>query len=169
MNDKPSPFYDNLTDPRARDRAFLHAREVYAGIKDDRRAAMQGHIGYGKWLIGSLLTLHAGTIYVLMNLRATIDPSDNAALVTAASLNVFGIASIIVAGFCAWLNFQISEQRFIRWQNPAMLYRRDHWPTDPETKYDPINATLYLAAAAGVMSWLTLIMAAAEIFAALRN
>lgn len=169
MNEKPSPFYEDLPDPRARDRAFLHAREVYVGIKEDRQAAMQGHIGYGKWLIGSLLALHAGSIYVLMNLRPHLDPSEHSALVTAASLNVFGIASIILAGFCAWLNFQITEQRFLKWQNPAMLYRGDHWPTYSDTKYDPINATLYLAAASGIMSWVSLIMAAAEMFAAMRS
>lgn len=169
MKETPSPFYEDLPDPRARERAFLHAREVYVEIKENRQAAMQGHIGYGKWLIGSLLALHAGSIYVLMNLRTVLDPGEHGALVSAASLNVFGIASIIVAGFCAWLNFQIAEQRYIAWLNPAMLYRSDHWPTDPETKYDPISATLYLAAAAGFLSWLSLIMAAAEIFAAMRG
>lgn len=168
MSNIPSPFIHDWPDPRDRERYELHAREVYVGLKENRRIAFEGHVGYGKWLIGALLALHAGSIYALMNLRSAIDVEDHGALITTASFNVFGIASILAAGFCAWLNFQIAEQRYMKWANPAMLYRNDRWPKDDNSQLDPINATLFLAAGCGIFSWVALIMGASELFAALR-
>ena len=76
---------------------------------------------------------------------------------------------IILAGCMAWLNFQFAERLYDRWSKPEMLYRRDKWPgmDDPESKVDPINATLFLAASFGGLSIWTFIASAAEVFKAL--
>jgi hypothetical protein len=121
---------------------------------------------YGKWLIASMLAIHGGSIYAISNLRDHIDAKAAGDLVSAATLNIAGIVSIMLAGFLAWLNFQFAEHLYARWSDPASLYRTD--ATNPELRFDPITPTLYRAAAAGVLSWVLFIGSAVDVVKALR-
>lgn len=169
MNDDPnqSVWVHNWTDAGYRERYVFHARENYQESKQLRLAAQAGHMDYGKWLIASMLAVHGGTIYAISNLRDHVDPTIAGALISAAALNVAGIASIMVAGFMAWLNFQCAEMTYFRRTNPAKLYRTDI-KEEPQ-RLDPVSATLYGAAVSGIVSWLLFIGSAAEVFRALRS
>lgn len=158
-----TPFVDQWNDSLERERYLLHAREVYQEMKDMRADSRRYHVEYGKWLIASLLTLHGGAIYVLSTLGANGNGLRVQALMSAASWNIWGIVSILLAGCMAWINFQFAERMYDRWSNPAMLYREDRWPGNEENRFDPINATLYFAALFGAGSIWCFIVSAIEI------
>ena len=131
-------------------------------MKDLRADSRRYHVEYGKWLIASLLALHGGSIYVISTLADKGQPFAAKALIEPATWNMAGIVSILLAGCMAWLNFQIAEVHYDRWSDPAMLYRQDKWPGLKESKYDPVTATLLLAAAAGLMSIWCFIVSASQ-------
>lgn len=144
-------FVDGSSDEVERQRYASHAREVYENLNALRAAAYQGHVDYGKWLIASLLAVHGGAIYAINAVRSAVRPDQLLGLIDAAAWNLAGVVFILVAGFAAWLNFQCAQHIYDRWSNPAMLYRTDMWPKDVD-RFDPVNATLYLAAAFGLLS-----------------
>lgn len=131
---------------------------------EERKSAFQGHIDYGKWLIASMLAIHGGSIYTLMNLRTLVLETQKPALIWAAMSSVAGIALIMVAGFFAWLNFQLASDKIGQWIDPRMLYDEESWPQADAPTLDPIMVTLYLAGATGVASWLCFIGAASITF-----
>lgn len=142
----------------------LHARMTYERLLADRHRSFQGHSEYGKWLIASMLAVHGGGIYTLMSLRQIFPPERGHDLIFAAMFNVAGIVLIMLAGFLAWLNFQIAEMQIGRWINPAMLYDTEQWPKEDGQSDRWVNFTLYAAAATGIGSWLCFIGAAAMVF-----
>jgi hypothetical protein len=168
MNDDPnrSVWVHDWTDAAHRERYTFHAREIYESNKRLRMAAQAGHVDYGKWLIASMLAIHSGSIYAISNLRDHIGAKGAGDLVSAATLNVAGIAFIMVAGFLAWLNFQFAEKVYAKWSNPAILYRTGR--ANEELRFDPITPTLYGAAAGGILSWLFFIGSAVDVVQALR-
>lgn len=151
-NWQQTPFVDDWSDKAEQERYRQHAREVYERMKDLRSDSRRYHVEYGKWLIASLLALHGGTIYIISTLADKQHVFAARALIEPATWNMAGIVFILIAGCMAWLNFQFAEQLYDRWSNPAMLYRRDNWPGEEDDRFDPVNATLLAAAAAGVLS-----------------
>ena len=151
-NWQQTPFVDDWTNKAEQERYRQHAREVYERMKDLRADSRRYHVEYGKWLIASLLALHGGSIYVISTLAEKGEAFAAAGLIELATWNMAGIVSILVAGCMAWLNFQFAEIHYDHWSDPSMLYRQDKWPGSTESKYDPMTATLFLAAAAGVIS-----------------
>jgi hypothetical protein len=162
-----TPFADNWSDPAERERYRQHAREVYDKMKDLRSDSRRYHVDYGKWLIASLLALHGGAIFVISSLAKGDKPIGPGLLIGPAMWNLAGIVFILFAGCMAWLNFQLAERLYDRWSDPAMLYRRDMWPGHTEDRYDGLNATLWLAASAGVLSIWSFVASAAELRLAL--
>lgn len=146
----------------------LHHREIYDQYIIYRAASRAGHVEYGKWLIASLLAVHGGAIYAISTLRSSVKPAQIEGLISGASWNLAGIVLVLLAAFCAWLNFQFSEWLYGEWADPAMLYRSDHFPK-PDEKYDPINATLFLAALFGILSLFAFISSAVDVMQALRS
>ena len=74
----------------------------------------------------------------------------------------------LLAAFFAWLNFQAAESIYDSWANPAMLYRSDYFPKQEYRKTDPITATLYLAAAFGLLSGFAFAASASTVIHSLR-
>lgn len=159
-NWQTTPFADQWDDPAEQERYRQHAREAYDKMKDLRSDSRKYHVEYGKWLIASLLALHGGSIYILSTLADKGKTFTAQALIEPATWNMAGIVFILIAGCMAWLNFQFAEQHYDHWSDPAMLYRQDKWPGATESRFDPINATLFLAAASGVLSIWSLIVSA---------
>lgn len=166
-NPLPSAFVDGWPDEAAKQRYILHAKEVYESNKALRTASYQGHVDYGKWLIASLLAVHGGAIYAINSVRMSVRPDQLGGLIDAAAWNLAGVFCILFAGFAAWLNFQFAQHVYDRWTDPAMLYRTDKWPDD-NGRFDPINATLFLAAAFGMLSALSFINSALIVVKTLR-
>lgn len=167
MNDPTSPFYHEWPNPNDRERYALHAREAYLQIKEDRRAAFEGHVGYGKWLIASVLAVHFAAIYCIVTIAPQTQGEVRVQLISSVAFNVFGIVAILLAGFFAWMNFQFAERLHADWSNPAMLYRNDQWPTYQPAMATRINATVLIAAGCGIASVIVFIMGAAEAMNAL--
>lgn len=150
-------------DEKGRERYEILAREVYFKMKDLRADSRRYHVEYGKWLIASMLAVHLGALFLLSSLVG--QPGvDNVQLVDAVVWHVGGIAFIISAGFCAWLNFQCAEIIFDRWSDPTMLIDAEVWPgaDEPIRKLDPVGATLFLAAAFGAISLWCFLAGASE-------
>jgi len=168
-SDRPNSqnFVHGWANEASKDRYLLHAREVYDHLKISRAAAYQGHIDYGKWLIASLLAVHGGAIYAINSIRSAVRPDQIAGLINGAAWNLAGVMFILLSGFCAWLNFQFSERIYDKWTNPAMLYRTDMWPRDNE-KFDPVGATLFSAAAFGLMSGFSFLASAIGVIQTLK-
>lgn len=130
-------------------------------------SAQRAHLEYGKWIVASLLAIHGGSLYALSSLRHDMPAGfDASGLVTAGVLFVTGIGFVMLTALMGWLNFQCAEVTYYRFANPAMVYRTD--VKFPEQRRDPVAATLYGAAAAGIISQMCFIMGAAEIFKTLR-
>ena len=166
MEDPNSKFFDEWPDQRLRARRELHAREVYDLMKDMRVRSLQAHVEYGKWLIASMLAIHGGSIYVLNSLKSGASAELLRALEIAAMLNIAGIAAIMLAGFLAWLNFQIAANSYDTAANPEMLYFEDAWPDFSKVGIW-INLTLYGCGVVGILSWICFIGAAIVLFRAL--
>lgn len=152
MSDNPnqvSPYYDDLKDANERERQKLHAREAYDRIERMRVEAYSGHVGYGKWLIASLLAVHGGAIFAISGLKNSVQPHQLNGLINGAAWNLAGVFLTLLAGFLAWLNFQLAYSIYEEWADPEMLYRRDKYPQELSRAWK-INATLYGAAIAGI-------------------
>lgn len=162
-----SPFFHAWEDRDEAARFQLHARELYEQYKAYQTASRAGHIEYGKWLIASLLAVHGGAIYAISTLRTSVTRAQIDGLITGAAWNLGGIFLILLAGFCAWLNFQAAEAVYDRWTDPSMLYRSDRFPQQDQ-KTDPISATLFLAACFGLMSAFAFLASATTIVQTLR-
>lgn len=168
MTDKPtSPFISDWT-PEERERYQFRAREYYKLFNEMRLEAQRNHVEYGKWLIATMVAIHGGAIYAINavnNARPQLEETAQSLLLHAAGWHVVGIVCIMFAGFMAWLNFQCAEALYDDWANPEMTYRSDRWPKAP--KRDPITATLFLAAAFGMLSAWAFIAGAVNAFRAL--
>jgi len=162
-----SVFVDGWSDEATRQRYVSHAKESYENFKALRAAAYQGHVDYGKWLIASLLAVHGGAIYAINAVRPAVRPDQLLGLIEAAAWNLAGVVFILIAGFAAWLNFQCAQNIYDRWSDPAMLYRTDKWPKDVD-RFDPVNATLYLAAGFGLLSALSFVNSAVGVIHTLK-
>ncbi|WP_430251270.1 hypothetical protein [Neorhizobium sp. DAR64860/K0K1] len=163
-----SPFYHAWEDKDEAERFRLHSREIYDHYKAYQAASWSGHVEYGKWLIASLLAVHGGAIYAISTLKDSVRPAQINGLIDAAAWNLGGVFMTLVAGFAAWLNFQAAEATYNRWSDPAMLYRSDSFPSDDDRKTDPITATLFFAAAAGLMSAFAFLTSATTVIQTLR-
>jgi hypothetical protein len=159
MSDQ-SPFFDDIKDEAERERSKLHAKTFYEQAGRLRAEAHSGHVEYGKWLIASLLAVHGGAIFAISGLKDSIKPEQISGLIDAAAWNLGGIFLTLLAGFGAWLNFQFAHSLYERWENPAVLYRNDKYPTSPIPGAKWVNATLYGAAAVGIASSLCFVASA---------
>ncbi len=128
--DERSPFYDDVKDANQREREKLHAREFYDRVERLRAEAYSGHVGYGKWLIASLLAVHGGAVFAISGLRDSVRPDQLPGLIDGAAWNLTGIFLTLLSGFGAWLNFQFAHSTYEDWVDPAVLYRRDAYPND---------------------------------------
>lgn len=146
-------YINEWTDEKGRDRYLLLAHEVYSKMLQLRSDSRRYHVEYGKWLIGVMLAAHFGALFLISGLIGK--PGIVASTLVSASVwHIGGIGFTIVCGFCAWLNFQCAEALYDRWSDPTMLIDANVWPgmREEEQRYDPINASLFLAAAFGVVS-----------------
>lgn len=166
--DERSPFYDDVEDANQREREKLHAREFYDRVESQRAEAYSGHVGYGKWLIASLLAVHGGAIFAISGLKDSVRPDQLPGLIDGAAWNLAGIFLTLLAGFGAWLNFQFAHSIYEAWANPAVLYRRDAFPTAAKGGWK-INATLYASAAVGISASLCFCISAWCVVSALKT
>lgn len=166
--ERKSPFYHAWEDQDEAERFKVHAREVYDHYKRYQTASWSGHVEYGKWLIASLLAVHGGAIYAISTLKDSVTAAQINGLIDAAAWNLGGVFMTLVAGFGAWLNFQAAEATYNRWADPSMLYRSDRFPSDDDRKTDPISATLFFAAAFGLMSGFAFLVSAATVIQTLK-
>jgi hypothetical protein len=153
-NPNKSIWVHEWTDERYRDQYVFHVREQYEKYKSYRDAAYQGHVGYAKWLLASLLAVHGGAIYAISGLRGSVRPDQIDGLVTGAGWNLLGVVLTLVTGFCAWLNFQGGWSLYDDWADPEMIYRTDKHPAEKNgpKKTDFLAATLYAGAGLGLSS-----------------
>ncbi|KAA1176462.1 hypothetical protein FP026_27870 [Rhizobium tropici] len=166
--DDDSPFVELWSDPKRRERYQFHAREWYEFLKQYRDHARQGHVEYGKWLIASLLAVHGGSLYALNALRTAVQPHQVVGLITSASWHLAGIFLTLVAGFFAWLNFQFAEMLYSARVKPIVVFKTDEWHQDQSTR-DPVNATMWMAAASGLLSGLCFLFSSVNIIGVLRQ
>ncbi|TBD15703.1 hypothetical protein ELH24_09250 [Rhizobium ruizarguesonis] len=162
-----SPFFHAWEDQYEAERFRLHAREIYDHYRTYQLSSRAGHVDYGKWLIASLLAVHGGAIYAISTLKNSVARDQIDGLINGASWNLAGIFMILLAGFFAWVNFQAAEAIYDRWANPAMLYRDDQFPKD-ESRTDPVGASLFLAAAFGLMSGFAFLASAVTVIHTLK-
>lgn len=146
-------YINEWTDEKGRERYQLLAHEVYAKMLQLRSDSRRYHVEYGKWLIGVMLAAHFGALFLISGLVGK--PGVNVGeLVSASGWHVGGVGFTIASGFCAWVNFQCAEVIYDRWSDPTMLIDANVWPglEERERRLDPISATLFLAAAFGIIS-----------------
>ena len=117
-------------------------------------------------MAASFLAVHAGAIFVLSQLRSGASAELLEVLASSAAWHVVGIVSILITGFMAWANFQFAEVIYIKWAQPAMLFRTDLWPNDAG-RFNPVAATMYAAVASGLVSLFSFIAGAHRVLAAL--
>lgn len=119
-----------------------------------------------------MVAINGGALYAITNIHQRLTPASQIDLVSAAGWLIASIAFIMLAGFLAWLNFQILDHRTERWLDPAHLYRRDVWTQNQmeaaSRRTDGVNATLYGAAASGLLSAFCFLAGAIGVLAALR-
>lgn len=164
-----TPWVYQWDDPEEQERYRAHANEIYEQNKSYRNIAMQHQADLSRWLMASLLAVHGGALYLMSGINAQATPALKVALISIASWNIAGIVTALLTGFFAWKNAQYAYDRYDEWADPAMIYRYDKWPKDPETKTDPIGATAFLGAASGLVSGLCFLMGAADLLSALKD
>jgi hypothetical protein len=145
-----TPWVHEWSDPATRERYIFHAKSEYENSKARAQYAQSAQLEYAKWILASFLAIHGGAIYSISSLRSSVPNIDQAALSSAAFLNVGGICFAIVTAIMAWFNFRAIDDLHSAWVNPATIYRSDVWPQAP--KRNPIGATYFLAISFGAVS-----------------
>jgi len=165
--DDQSPFISDWPVSEDRERAYLHAKELYDGYVRREAECRTHHVGYGKWIIGALLAVHGGSLYTISNLHTGSSSVEAAILYASAVWNVLGIVFAILAALMAWVNFQLLEATFSEWARPEMLYRTDKWPRGDSRFKHRIAGTYYLATSFALLSLYCFGASASELFSSL--
>jgi hypothetical protein len=119
-------------------------------------------------LIASLLAVHGGAIFAISGLKGSVKPEQLPGLIDGAAFNLAGIFLTLLAGFCAWLNFQFAQILYMEWQKPEMLYRSDGFPKDKKGTRK-IGASMYAAAAFGIAASLCFVASSYLVISSLRR
>lgn len=125
------------------------ARDQLEFFRARRDLSTEAHIGYGKWLIASMLLIHGGALVAISQLGERAGP----VFASAGLWFLVGLLLAIAAGFFAWVNFQIAEREYANLANPGMQFDFDDWKEVSESGGRWINRTLYAAVVCGVISW----------------
>ncbi|MBZ9926769.1 hypothetical protein [Mesorhizobium sp. BR1-1-4] len=83
--------------------SLIPAEVRYQAQKELLFGALERQYEYGKWLLASLLTVHAGSLLAISQAGAA-----TARLYQACGpLLIYGVATTLVAGGLAWINFSV--------------------------------------------------------------
>ena len=162
-----SPWVEDWTDQKRRERYQYWAKEQYEEAKAMRDFAFKSNVEYGKWLLASGLAVHGGAIYAINALKSSVRQNQLSGLLDSAAWNMMGLAFVLIAGFSAWLNFQCAANIYDQRANPLRVYKTDALDGVDENT-DPINATRFLAIGCGFLSLFSLASSAINLLQTLR-
>ena len=136
------------------------AKEYYQFLCERRDMSTSAHIGYGKWLLATLVAVHGGAIVAISNFGSNAGQI----LLVAGWYFLAGLMLAILSAFCAWLNFQFAEHAYAEMAQAGMIYDKDDWPAETIPHETKITATLWLAAGLGIVSWLLIAVGTIKFF-----
>lgn len=144
-----------MTQETASATSIISYETRYGVMKEIYFATAERQFSYGKWLLASLLTVHAGSLLAISQAG-----EKTAKLYQACGpLLIYGVASTLICGGLAWINFSVAANVYVKAMN------------DLRHAQEP-NPTKLTRLLAGLTLWVTPLVACLSLglflFAAIR-
>jgi len=148
MEDQQEETVKPVGTPISWDKRFDLSKELFL-------ATLSRQFEYGKWVLASLLAVHAGSLIAI----AQAGDKRVALFQSCGSLLIYGPSCALVAGGFAWVNFTIASNVY---GNRMVSLRKGEEPEDAGWKVVAVPLTMYLSVGAALGSLVYFLVAAAR-------
>lgn len=147
----------------------LFSREFLDDVKAKEKRAHDAHVEYAKWLLASLLIVHGGTIYGVVNLSNKLTVELIPSLTVGLGFSLAGIVFTLLTGGIVWINFQLSNKYWEELYTPHLLYLNNAVAEKNVQPSKWIDRTFYGAIASATLAWICLPIAVTIILVAIAH
>jgi hypothetical protein len=149
MDESPDETNATAAVPISWDKRYDTAKELFF-------ATLVRQFEYGKWVLASLLAVHAGSLI------AIAQAGDKKSLLYQACGEqlIYGLSTALVAGGFAWVNFTVASNVY---GHRVFALRKGEEPKEAAWKTRVVNGTMYLAVFAAIGSLVLFLIAATRV------
>lgn len=105
---------------------------VFQSWKEQHRHASELAAAYGRWLVASLVIIHAGALFSLFSFLSGY--ADKPTIISGYAAPVWcfvaGLALALICGLLTWLNWSLHSASFAHQANFRMLVNSQEWLND---------------------------------------
>lgn len=138
-----------------------YKRAVFEAWQARARWSQEVAAGYGRWLLASLVIIHAGALFGMFSFLA--NHADKPSVISGYALPIWcfiaGLMLAFLAGLTTWVNWGLNSAEYEHQADYNMLITPDKWLNPPKYLLW-LRITFWAPVAFGVCSALTIPMAA---------